>query len=62
MLRIFHNSIGDRTHLLAGWCLVVPYALGTLIAVNLVDMFTHRNRLIRAFGFTHITIDAFFSD
>ena len=62
MLWILHNGIGDRAHLLAGGRLVVAYAFGTLIAVNLVDMFTHRNRLIRAFGFTHITIDAFFSD
>ena len=41
MLRILHNSIGDRAHLLAGWCLVVPYAFGTLIAVNLLDMIAH---------------------
>lgn len=62
MRRIFQNSIGNRAHLLAGWRVVMAYAFRTLIAVNLVNAITHRNRLIRAFGLAHIAIDTAFSN
>lgn len=37
-------------------------ALGAFGRINLVDEFAEVNCLIRALGFTHITVDAFVSD
>ncbi|MPN64799.1 hypothetical protein SDC9_212576 [bioreactor metagenome] len=62
MCRVFEDRIGDRAHLLAGGRVVMTDALGAFVAVNLIDAVTHRNGLIRTFGFAHIAIDAFFRD
>jgi hypothetical protein len=37
----------------------VPYAFGTPVGIDDIDLFTLRNRPVRAFRFTHIAVDAF---
>jgi hypothetical protein len=37
----------------------VPYALSTLAGIDHIDLFTLRNRPVRAFRFAHIAVDAF---
>ena len=36
----------------------MTYALGALVGVDLVNLNPHKNRIIRALGFTDVAIDA----
>jgi hypothetical protein len=40
----------------------MPHALGAFSGVDLIDELAQVNRLIGAFGFAHITVDAFIGD
>lgn len=55
--RIEWNA-ADRTNLLALRFLVMAHALGAFMRVYLINFRPHVNRIIGAFGFADITIDA----
>lgn len=58
VVRISDNAVGDRADRLAGRFVVMPFALGALVRVDLVDLVPHGDRLVRTFGITHITVNA----
>ena len=60
--RILQDGIRDRAHFLTGRRFIVADAFGAAVAVNLINAVAHRNRLVRAFRFAHIAIDAFFGN
>jgi len=58
---IFRDTVYG-THLYTLRLVIVTYTFGALVHVNFVDFFTRRNRLIRAFRFTYIAVDAIVGD
>lgn len=58
MLWVHWNAV-HGTHLHTLRLVKMPNAFCTAVGIDLVKILPHRNRLIRAFGFTHIAIDAF---
>jgi alpha/beta superfamily hydrolase len=50
------------THLHALRLMVVAYAFGAFIGVNLVNLHAHEDGAVGALGFTHIAIDALIGD
>jgi hypothetical protein len=61
MLRVRYNAV-YRTHIDALRFVEETNAFGALAGIDLVDFLALMNRFIRAFGFTHIAVDAFVSD
>ena len=51
------NAI-NRTDLPALRGIKMAYALRALVGINLVNLNAHKNRIIRALGFTDVAIDA----
>jgi hypothetical protein len=51
------NAI-NGTDLLALRGIKMAYALRALVGVNLVNLNPHKNRIIRALGFTDVALDA----
>ena len=51
------NAI-NRTNLPALRGIKMAYALRALVGINLVNLNPHKNRIIRALGFTDVAIDA----
>ena len=51
------NAI-NRTDLPALRGIKMAYALRALVGINLVNLNPHKNRIIRALGFTDVAIDA----
>ena len=62
VLWIDDNCVIDRADALAGRLIIMADALGAAIAVNLVNLSAHRDRLIRTLRLAHIAIDAFVCD
>jgi hypothetical protein len=56
MIGILLDAI-DRTNLNALWRIVVTYAFGAFVRVDLIDFLTLRNCLVRAFRFAYVAID-----
>ena len=48
----------DGTDLPALWGIKMAYAFRALIGIDLVNLDPHKNRIIRALGFTDVAIDA----
>ena len=58
MGRIVNDAL-DRTDSQALGVRVMTDTFGTESGVDLIDLLSLRNRTVRAFRFTHVTIDAF---
>jgi hypothetical protein len=61
VLRMRINA-GHRADLHALRLVKMANAFGAFVGVDFVNLFAHINRLVRAFGLTHIAVDAFISN
>jgi hypothetical protein len=48
----------DRADRNTGRFVVMAYAFGTQIGIDLIDLFAHGDGLIRTFWLTHVAVDA----
>jgi hypothetical protein len=48
--------------LLTLWLIEMPYAFGTFIRIDLIDLLPHEDSFIRTLRFAHIAIDAVLCD
>src|SRR5437899_1221973 len=54
-----YGNAGDGAHLDALRFIEVPHAFSALRRIDLVDLGSEEDRLVGAFGFAHVAVDAF---